>query len=400
MGAVTVEKSPSARALKLGNRERFYHPELDVLRFLAFCAVFIHHAFPDVASKYVEHGAPSFVAKWAAALTQSGLFGVDLFFVLSSYLITELLFREFRRRGNLDIKSFYIRRALRIWPLYFMFVAFAAFVVPHLIPGNHLNGVWLAAFAVFAGNWACSMMGAFPHSVAAPLWSVSVEEQFYLGWPLLLKTIGFRHVRSLAVIFLIVATATRLFLAYHGASFATVWCNTFARLDPIAAGALLATILHGRDIQLSRRARLVMGSMGLCLWICTSRFLELSGFLSLLAYPAVTAGCLLLLISVLRPMAPERSPIFTFLGRISYSLYVFHDFALALVNHLLIRSSGAGRLLCANALAFALVCALGTCSYFLLELPFLRLKSRFTYVPSRPEGSPIIPPVVPRRRAA
>src|SRR3990172_8203455 len=90
---------------------RFYHPELDSLRFLAFLLVFFNH------SPYL--GSSLFLVK----LHDFGWLGVDLFLGLSAYLITKLLFTEFQRLGTIDIVYFYVRRVLRIWPLYFFFVA-------------------------------------------------------------------------------------------------------------------------------------------------------------------------------------------------------------------------------------------------------------------------------------
>src|SRR5580704_10177801 len=96
----------------------FYRPELDALRFFAFLAVFLFH-FNRPVDLYVQHGIPRVVALTATSLIQGGVFGVDLFFVLSAYLITELLIREKEVCGSLDVKGFYLRRILRIWPLYF-----------------------------------------------------------------------------------------------------------------------------------------------------------------------------------------------------------------------------------------------------------------------------------------
>ena len=118
--------------------------------------------------------SPGFVAGIGA----TGAFGVSLFFVLSSYLITELLLREKDLIGGLDVKSFYIRRILRIWPLYFAFLALAV-ALRWIFPGQHVTwraGLW---FSLLAGNWYIVFHG-FPSSVIFPLWSVSIEEQFYI----------------------------------------------------------------------------------------------------------------------------------------------------------------------------------------------------------------------------
>ena len=219
--------------------QSFYHPELDVLRFFAFFAVFIHHALPRQAAFYIDAGLTSTATEWLLAAKKAGAFGVDLFFALSAFLITELLRREYVSRGKFSLSSFYIRRALRIWPLYFTFLAATAFVIPIIIPQDRFGPIYVISFALFFGNWICVTSG-FPFSVASPLWSISVEEQFYLGWPLLLRVFGMNRIKHLAIAMLAVAFAVRVLLAILGIEDDAVWCNTFARLDPIALGALLA----------------------------------------------------------------------------------------------------------------------------------------------------------------
>src|SRR5687768_7831381 len=171
---------------KADSKHTFYHPELDVLRFVAFLAVFMHHALPRDARLYVNSGLSQAATQWLLTAKEAGAFGVDLFFALSSYLITELLLREHEQRGTFSVAAFYVRRALRIWPLYFTFLALTVLVVPTLIPTDRFGPIYITSFALFVGNWVCAAKG-LPFSVASPLWSISVEEQFYIGWPLLLR---------------------------------------------------------------------------------------------------------------------------------------------------------------------------------------------------------------------
>src|SRR3954463_14084740 len=105
----------SASAAPAPIRSAFYRPELDALRFFAFFAVFVHHTLPHDPTKYAAQHLPGFLAVVAGA----GAFGVDLFFLLSAYLITSLLLRERRQTGKIAVRAFYLRRILRIWPLYF-----------------------------------------------------------------------------------------------------------------------------------------------------------------------------------------------------------------------------------------------------------------------------------------
>ena len=154
----------------------FYHPELDVLRFFAFLAVFIHHALPRDAGLYIGSGLPEAAAQLLLTAKAAGAFGLDLFFTLSSYLITDLLMREWIENGRVSLRNFYVRRALRIWPLYFVFLAFTVLVVPHILPQDEFGTIYIVSFALFSGNWACVVMG-IPLSVASPLWIKSVDEQ-------------------------------------------------------------------------------------------------------------------------------------------------------------------------------------------------------------------------------
>src|SRR5215218_7494330 len=132
----------------------FYHPELDLLRFVAFLAVFLHHALPRDSNVYIGAGLSPAVTQWLLTAKEAGAFGLDLFFALSAYLITELLLREHAERGKFSVSAFYIRRALRIWPLYFTFLAFTIFVVPTFFPAERFGLIYIVSFVFFLGNWA------------------------------------------------------------------------------------------------------------------------------------------------------------------------------------------------------------------------------------------------------
>jgi peptidoglycan/LPS O-acetylase OafA/YrhL len=362
----------------------FYHPELDALRFFAFLAVFFHHALPRNASFYINGGIPPAVTQWLLAAKEAGAFGLDLFFALSAYLITELLLREHAKRGTFSVSAFYIRRALRIWPLYFTFLAATVFIMPTIFPRERFGPEYIVSFALFSGNWVCATLG-IPFSVASPLWSISVEEQFYLGWPLLLLLFGVNRLRHLAVAMMAVALATRALLAVYDVEHPGVWCNTFARLDSIALGATLASLLGGRAPRIKRALRLVLCGVAFASWLLIAKFLGQDGPSSVATYAVSALASVALLIAVLQDDAQLlRFPPFSwlvYLGRISYGLYVFHLFALALISQMLfvpllgIQLNFELRLI----LSFLLTVILAAASYRWLEQPFLKLKKRFTY---------------------
>jgi peptidoglycan/LPS O-acetylase OafA/YrhL len=372
------------------SKARFYHPELDVLRFFAFLMVFMHHAFPHDPAFWTKLGVPMLLARIIAGVGATGAFGVSVFFVLSSYLITELLLREKDLIGTLDVRSFYIRRILRIWPLYFAFLGLAV-GLQWVVPGQHVTlraGLW---FSLLAGNWFIVFHG-FPSSVIFPLWSVSIEEQFYITWPAVVRRVSENGMLVCAGFLLAVATAARVYLGVHQLGESDIWCNTFVQLDPIAIGILLAVLLKGevpRMPTLARAALMLVGITGLALGalyfgvkndpLTTSRIL--------LGYPSIAIGGALLLLSVLRTRTGHTNRVLVYLGRISYGLYVFHVLGLLISDGTVDNQTASlGRYSLRVGVALAATILMAAISYRWLETPFLGLKQRFTHVLSRPGG--------------
>jgi peptidoglycan/LPS O-acetylase OafA/YrhL len=369
---------------------RFYHPELDIVRFFAFLMVFIHHAIPHQPSFWMNLGVTEPIARVVGGIGAMGAFGVDVFFALSSYLITELLLREKEQCGEVDVCAFYLRRMLRIWPLYFAFLAFAA-SLRWIIPGQHIG--WRAglAFTFLAGNWWIVFQG-FPSSIIFPLWSISIEEQFYLTWPAVVRRLSTRAMAAVAVALLAIATLTRIYLGMHHAGETQVWCNTFARLDPIALGVLAAILLRGRTPNLQPFARVALvftGLLGIALaanyWAIKAD--PLSTISMVLGYPVAALGSIALVLAVLNSHAMLRKSALVYLGRISYGLYVFHILGLMISDYTVHdQAASLGRYMLRVSVALCTTIALSMASYRWLESPFLQIKQRFTHVLSRPGG--------------
>ena len=359
----------------------FYHPELDVLRFIAFVGVFLHHTLPRDAESYINSGFSPALAQWFVVAKGAGAYGVDLFFVLSAYLITELLIREYAQRGSFSIPAFYIRRALRIWPLYFVFLAITVLVVPGLVPEDRFGTVYIVSFALFVGNWVCAANG-IPFSVASPLWSISVEEQFYIAWPLLLRLVGINRIKELALGLLGVALVTRILFAVFDVGHPAVWCSTITRLDSIALGAMLAVLLGGRAPHLKTVVRLLLAAVGFVMFLLVAKYLRQDGPSSVVTYLATALASVTLLVAALRSNAQFLLswPLswFVYLGRISYGLYVFHLLALALVAKFGAQLNIPATFESRTLLSFGLTIVFAAVSYRFLEQPFLDLKKRFS----------------------
>ncbi|OLE57696.1 MAG: hypothetical protein AUG13_02665 [Chloroflexi bacterium 13_1_20CM_2_59_7] len=375
-----------------GPKERFYFPELDSIRFFLFWGVWGYHALPRQESAYTEHHVPATFASLITSIIKAGMASLDVFFILSAFLITELLLREKEFRGVPDLKAFYIRRLLRIWPLYFFMIALAGFL-SIFDRSQPLGWAYALSFLLFAGNWIMVFRG-FPHAqIIGPLWSVSFEEQFYLFWPLVVRRASKRTLYQIAIGLLIVAALARLVLLLKHEGGEPIWYNSFARLDSIACGILLAVILHGcPTLRVGLAARLTLILVGISAWLIVGLYCGLLDAVptllgGMIGYPLMSLGGVAIFLSVLGA-AQDGLPFLkyswlVYLGKISYGLYAYHFLGLQLSQRLLTgyHHSHGWTLswLCSLAITFSLAAA----SFKWLESPFLRLKrTRFTYIPS------------------
>jgi len=360
---------------------RFYRPELDALRFGAFFAVFLHHAFPDSMKSWIAFGAPRPLAALLAGAVRAGGLGVDLFFALSAYLITELLLREHESRGRINVQAFYLRRLLRIWPLYFFVLLLVQPALQWWRPQERFSPSDWTAFLLFAGNWACAFHGFGERSFSL-LWSVSIEEQFYLTWPWVIRSAmhsGPARVVRICAALLVTATVARVFLLWIGVAHPGIWCDTFARLDPIAAGAWFAC-LRTKPLAPATRLALIFG--GAATIAAVGAFIDNNNSTVLPGYPLVAAAAIAILAGVLSPSLTPSPALraAAYLGKISFGTYVFHRAVLTLLGvPFAPRTVLAGR----AALGLAATIAIAALSYRYLESPFLRLKERFTVISSR-----------------
>lgn len=369
--------------------KRFYHPELDVLRFFAFFLVFsAHSAHP--AQSLLHRGLPGPLVDAVEAFSSVGGFGVDLFFLLSAYLITELLLREKARFGELNVRSFYLRRILRIWPLYFAFL-FLASLASGRLTGKQDSWQMVLAFSLLGGNWWVIFHG-WPSLAIGPLWSVSVEEQFYLAWPPLVRRLNQKQILIACGLMFTVASSAQLYLVLHNAETEHIWCNSLARLDPIAGGIVIAILLGGRSPRLAGWLRLALFAAGFGALLFSAGTLhtldEPARITSIvMGYPLVAIGSGAILVSILSETRPcfARGPL-VYLGRISYGLYVFHLLALILTDKLMNHFSLGHAVRGGLALGFGLTVVFAALSYQFFEMRFLRIKEHFAKIPSRPVG--------------
>ena len=396
MGTISGDAIASPAATTADDqRVRGYRPELDAVRFLAFLLVFVHH-FVLLSPTYQNHGsriAPGGEWGWyvlVSAAESCGM-GLCLFFTLSAYLITSLLLNERGKYESVCVKKFYIRRALRIWPLYFFGVAMGVGIALAMHQrGEAMGFVW---YLLFAGNIYCGIFG-WLHNPMTALWSISIEEQFYLVWPWAMRWLSGKGLVACAAVFIGGANiALFTFGQHHVETDVVVWTSTLVQFEMFAAGILLA-LAHKTNTRSHAGAGVALALAGPVVWFIACFALHakmpaavglaMNGPSLMLAYALIAAGCAAVLQGFCM-IGPSHIPQWaSALGKISYGLYVYHVLAIDFGNAVFTAKHGLIFIFAALLLAFLLTAAAAIISYTYIETPFLRLKRRFELLHSRP----------------
>jgi peptidoglycan/LPS O-acetylase OafA/YrhL len=382
--ATTASTSESEPAAQENPKLRFYRPELDALRFFAFFSVFLYHGVNASKSSHVA-GVP-YLALSESIFKASCRFGLSMFFFLSSYLIATLLQIEKDKTGTIHLQNFYIRRLLRIWPLYFAYILLVC-LLHNARPDFAVNPLQIGLMLAFSGNWFYVWHG-FPLSVLDHLWSISVEEQFYLLFPSAARRASPQMLRQGSLVLCAIALIITFLLAAHGTPDYGLWANSFVESLFFGAGAYFATRHALAQHKKSKASALLSISAGFGMWLVagTMSMVSVSNhslYAAVIAgsYLIVALGCALILWGFLHlPLSLLPKPLI-YLGKISYGLYVFHLMMLDLSRAFVVRLvhiPGVELLV-----ALLLTIGIATLSYEYFEKPFLRLKKHFEVIHSR-----------------
>jgi len=328
------------------------------------------------------------------SVAEGGWIGVDVFFVLSGFLITALLLNEYDANGQISIPKFYMRRIFRLVPAYWAFLLFLV--------------VWSAIWhSAEFGSWSSEVLTSatyrmnffdinhFPQIGIGQTWSLAIEEQFYLVWPLLLllglRLWSRRTFMGLIVIGIIASFAATVVMAHHNVGYRRLYYGLDTNAFPLLVGCLAAFFYTGSYFKrisaqfLALVPVLTMVVLGLFLLeVPEQSERAYEGPVQLICL--LTAATLIAMLLHSRSLVPRilAHPWIVFVGLISYSLYLWNPFAMLVARHLATGTVGrALHLLVGLMLTFA--CALG--SYYLVERPGLRLKDRFEVYRGRRGGA-------------
>lgn len=323
-----------------------------------------------------------------SAVIEAGAMGVFVFFMLSSYLITELLMREKEKTGTIHVKAYYARRTLRIWPLYVLFLA-CCFLIQPLTPNYSMSAGQLLSMLLLSGNWYFGIHG-WGTSFTSHLWSISVEEQFYLVWPVFLRLANRAMLRVGFSALMVISFLSVAFLCIRGdLANPSIFTNSFVLCNFFALGAIAALWMHGKVLTLSYPIRGLLVVVGMAIFTIVIMKLKIHDLNAvpakdlLLAYALDDIACLAIFFGFLGGGLPSRTGFLVYLGKISYGLYVYHLICLAFARWLETDVLHKEHWPLSFPLTAALTFVCAALSYRFIEKPFLRWKEKFEVIQSR-----------------
>lgn len=400
----------------LNKQNSIYFPNLDGLRFMAFLLVFVNHIVACLGHKTVD----PMINKIKTNYLLNGDLGVNFFFVLSGFLITYLLLKEKEKHLTINVRSFYLRRVLRIWPLYFLVLFIGLAIIPIFTTALPAGFPISTSTTIMNKNLYMFFMGNFDYvkngisnAVVGVLWSVSIEEQFYLFWPLILLLIPVKHLTKVFIVLISFSIYYRLFGMSGKTQNLMIHYHTFSCLSDLATGALFARLCWSEKFlnffrKLNPFVIVVVYIIGITLIALRVNLFHLeptqNEYLKLINFHGngimprphqywhsfmPVAYSLFFAFVMMEQIFAERSffkigkiKLFTYLGKISYGLYCFHMIALFIVVYVFMKLGYTvtlpdKKLIIVEAVsAFAITILISLISYNFFEKRFLLLKGK------------------------
>ncbi len=369
------------KSLPAEQHKNFYG--LDNLRAFAIIMVLFFHY-----NRWFEHPA------WFPDVLKFGWTGVDLFFVLSGFLISSQLFAQIKKEGTFSIKDFYIKRFFRIIPIY-LFVLAIYFLFPFFSGTQALPPLW--KFLTFTQNFGADFE---QHRSFGVVWSLCVEEHFYLLLPatllLLLKTGAFKKAYLLLLILFLAGFLFRLYSWYgvymqqsNGIENRFLWVSsiyypTYCRLDGLLAGVAAAAFYNYLPSLFSGLTKYANGLIIVGLLISTITYFLFGNNVdfarSIFSFPLVSIGFGCLVVGAIMPnsfLYKWKSGALSMIAKLSYALYLIHMAVILLVQKIFsdLGVSKDSNLMLVLSIAFCI--ALALILHYGIEKPFMKMREQF-----------------------
>lgn len=354
------------------NKRRHFHT-FDAFRFIAFFLVFLLHApLPD-------HSIFNLFSK-------SGGIGVSFFFVLSGFLITYILLFEKETKNKINLKKFFIRRILRIWPLYYLMILFAFFTpyileilnLPYSNEGYTPN--WLIS-CLFLENYNMMYTGSFPNtSPLRVMWSLCIEEHFYIVWGTIFYFFSTKKIPIIILFSIIIATVSRIIYSYYSIND----LDLFTNIDYFAYGAIPAYCLIKKEgivkkinsISIVKKINIAFITLSY-VFISPKINFQLQQFINPFIFGILFSLIIFFIISPKKSIYIKDSNIISKLGVYTYGLYLYHTIVIILLTKVFEKLDFDTNNIYINILSLILTIIISMVSYHLFESKFIKLKKYF-----------------------
>lgn len=360
---------------------------LNGIRAIAAFGVLISHIHFALKGFNIEKfSLLGFDAKGAPQGWVLGEHGVTMFFVLSGFLITYLLLKEFDKNQDIKIKAFYMRRILRIWPLYFLFL-FAVVVVYFFLDLNF--DYKLIYYILFTANIPFVNQEAF--AGMDHLWSIAVEEQFYLFWPFLFIFLLKKRFITYLVGIIVILSLFRIGLWYFMPFSKIALYSVVNRFDCMFFGALGAFMLfkNNRIIDLLNSKFNQLLVWGILFLMVINNFWFLNSIIEIFVVEYVTLSIIIGQIKKKNRIVNLEIQPFIYLGKISFGIYVYHPLIILVFSHFCKYQNQFNETYYGLFILLLIVTCtilISHISYYYFETKFLKMKHKFSIIKSSNEN--------------
>lgn len=313
-----------------------------------------------------------------------GEHGVTMFFVLSGFLITYLLRKEYLKTNRVNIKAFYFRRVLRIWPLYYFYLILTLVASLLLISGVFPSLLSLFYYCFFLANVPFIMQNSLP--AFDHLWSIAVEEQFYLFWPFLFLFFN-KKFKSVLIMLILFQAIFRIYLWYKFPFSLVALFSLVNRFDCMMVGGLGALLYLEKNklIDFLNTKWVQYFSWFIVFLLIINKLNFFNSIIEIFLISFVTLSIIIGQIGIENRVINLENKIMSYIGKLSFGIYVYHPLLILLVSYFF-KNDGYFTELTFTILIFILILGITIItshfSYFYFENRFLKLKSRYSVIHS------------------